>query len=69
MDAGFKISQEVMDEFTNNLKFKPKYRALILGVDPVQGDVFKVSTLPRDFNYPDLYAEGSEYLPQKDVRY
>jgi len=69
MDAGIKLTDEVINEYTNNLKFKPQYRALILGADPVQGEVFKIATLPKEFNYADLYAEGSEYLPQKEARY
>ena len=68
MDAGIKLTDEVINEFTNNLKFKPQYRALVLGADPVKGEVYKVDTLPKDFNYADIYAEGSTHLPEKDAR-
>ena len=68
MDAGIKLTDEVINEFTNNLKFKPQYRALVLGAYPTKGEVFKIDTLPRDFKYADLYAEGASYLPEKEAR-
>ena len=54
---------------TNNLKFKPQYRALVLGADATKGEVYKIDTLPKDFNYADLYAENSVHLPAKEARY
>ena len=69
MDAGIKLTDEDINEFTNNLKFKPQYRALVLGADANKGEVYKIETLPKDFNYADLYAEGSAHLPQKEARF
>lgn len=69
MDAGILLTDEVINEYNNNLKFKPQYRALVLGVEPTKGEVFKIDTLPKDFNYADLYAEGSTHLPAKDARF
>ena len=68
MDAGILLTDEVINEYTNNLKFKPQYKGLVLGVDAKKGEVFKVDTLPMDFNYADIYKEGSTFLPPKEAR-
>ena len=68
MDAGILLTDEVINEFTNNLKFKPQYKGLVLGVDAKKGEVFKVDTLPIDHKYADIYVEGSALLPPKEAR-
>ena len=68
MDAGILLTDEVINEYTNNLKFKPSCRALVLGVDHKKGEVFKIDTLAKDYKYADIYAEGSTLLPPKEAR-
>ena len=68
MDAGILLTDEVINEYTNNLKFNPKYRGLVLGVDAKKGEVFKIESLAKDFKYADIYAEGSALLPPKEAR-